>query len=154
MISTGLSIRGCDGHVVVTLRGELDVADAAYVAAVLMAVAAREPRIVVDLADLAFIDSKGVAALTRGREQARQAGGDLLLVAPRHQVMRILRITRMAEGFSVYASAEEAARIGRPQRPPHVRSSACQPRCAGRVQSHRGKRRQPRSRPSPCRAAG
>jgi anti-sigma B factor antagonist len=108
MISTDLSIRGCDGHVVVTLCGELDLADAAYVAAALTAVADREPEIVVDLAGLEFIDSIGVAALARGRKHARRAGGDLLLAAPQEQVMRVLTITRLADDFSVYADAEEA----------------------------------------------
>jgi anti-sigma B factor antagonist len=109
MISTELSIRGCDGHVVVTLRGELDLADAASVAAALTAVADREPEIIVDLTGLEFIDTVGVAALARGRKHARRAGGDLLLAAPQRQVMRVLTITRLADDFSVYANAEEAA---------------------------------------------
>ncbi len=77
-----LSTRECDGHVVVALGGELDLVDAADVAAALVTVAAREPEIIVDLAGLEFIDSSGVAALARGRKQARHAGGDLLLAAP------------------------------------------------------------------------
>jgi anti-sigma B factor antagonist len=108
MISTDLSIRGCDGHVVVTLRGELDLADAASVAVALTAVADRQPEIVVDLTGLEFIDCIGVAALARGRKHARRAGGDLLLAAPQRQVMRVLTITRVAGDFSVYANAEEA----------------------------------------------
>ena len=75
MISVDLSTRECDGHVIVALRGELDMADAVSVAAALAAVAAREPEIIVDLAGLEFIDSSGVAALARGRKQARHAGG-------------------------------------------------------------------------------
>src|SRR6266480_6459126 len=79
MISVDLSTRDCGGHVIVALRGELDMADAVSVAAALAAVAAREPEIIVDLAGLEFIDSSGVAALARGRKQARHAGGDLRL---------------------------------------------------------------------------
>jgi anti-sigma B factor antagonist len=109
MISTDLSICGCDGHVVVTLHGELDLVDATYVAAVLTAVANREPEIIMDLAGLKFIDARGVAALARGRKQARQAGGDLLLAAPQQGVSRVLAVTRVADAFSVYASVEGAA---------------------------------------------
>jgi anti-sigma B factor antagonist len=109
MFSTDLSTRSCDGYAVVALRGELDLADAAVVAAELTAVAAREPGIIVDLAGLEFIDSSGVAALARGRRQARQAGGDLILAAPQRGVMRVLAIIRLAEAFSVYATVEEAA---------------------------------------------
>jgi anti-sigma B factor antagonist len=109
MFSVDLSTRECDGHVVVALRGELDLVDAADVAAALAAAVAREPGIIVDLAGLEFIDCSGVAALARGRRHARQAGGDLLLAAPQQRVLRVLAITRLAGEFSVHASVEEAA---------------------------------------------
>jgi len=76
--------------------------------AVLAAAAARDPRIIVDLAALEFIDCCALGAL--GRAQARQAGGDLLLAAPRGQVRRILTLTGLIDVFSVHASVEEAVR--------------------------------------------
>jgi len=103
-----LKIREFDGCVVVTLGGELDLVAAAHVAAVLIAVADRDPRIVLDLTDLEFIDCRGVAALVSGRAKARQAGGDLLIAAPQRQVMKLLTRTAAAYGFSVYATAEAA----------------------------------------------
>jgi len=108
MISVDLSTRECDGHVIVALRGELDMADAVSVAAALAAVVAREPEIIVDLAGLEFIDSSGVAALARGRKQARHAGGDLRLAAAQQQVLRVLTLTRLIEAFPVHASVDEA----------------------------------------------
>src|SRR5260370_13072072 len=139
MFSVDLSARECDGHVVVALRGEVDLVDAAGVAAALVAVASREPEIIVDLAGLEFIDSSGVAALAHGRTHARHAGGDLLLAAPRQPVLRVLAITRLVDDFSVHASVEEAAgSAGRsrrggvpvPRRPGRVRGPAA-PRPAG-----------------------
>jgi anti-sigma B factor antagonist len=115
MVSMDLSTRG-DGRAVVALRGELDVADAASAAAALVAVAAREQGVIVDLAGLEFIDSSGVAALVLVRKQARRAGGDLLLAAPQDQVLRILTITRLAGVFSVHASVEQAAGSARRSR--------------------------------------
>ena len=109
MIGVDLGTRECDGHVIVALRGELDIADAVSVAAALAAVAAREPEIIVDLAGLEFIDSSGVAALARGRKQARHAGGDLRLAAAQQQVLRVLTLTRLIEAFPVHASVDEAA---------------------------------------------
>jgi anti-anti-sigma factor len=70
MFSVDLTTHDCDGHVVVALRGELDMADAADVAAALTVVIAREPEIIIDLAGLEFIDSSGVAALARSRKLA------------------------------------------------------------------------------------
>jgi anti-sigma B factor antagonist len=109
MFSANLSTRSCDGYAVVALGGELDLADAVVVAAELTALAAREPEIIVDLADLEFIDSSGVAALARGRRQARRAGGDLILAAPRRNVGRVLALIHLTEGFSIYATVEAAA---------------------------------------------
>jgi len=88
MFSADLSTRRFNGCTVVALRGELDLADAVAVTAALTAVAARDPVIIVDLAGLEFIDSSGVAALARGRTQARRAGG-----------------------FSVYATVKQAGRF-------------------------------------------
>jgi anti-sigma B factor antagonist len=118
MVSVDLSTRICDGHIIVALRGALDVADAVSVAAALAAVAARERDIIIDLAGREFIDSSGVAALVRGRRQARDAGGELLLAAPQQQVLRILTLTRLIDVFPVHATVAEAA--GRPGRSPRV----------------------------------
>ena len=97
------------GHAVVALHGELDLMHAAAVTAALRGVAAREPRIIVDLAGLEFIDASGVAALSRGRGHATTAGGYLLLAAPQRQVRRVLAIIWEVDGSAVHASVTAAA---------------------------------------------
>jgi len=110
VVTVDLSTREYGGHSLVALHGELDIADAASVMAVLAAAAARNPRIIVDLAALEFIDCCALAMLGRVRVQARQNGGDLLLAAPRGQVRRILELTGLVDVFSVRASVGEAVR--------------------------------------------
>jgi len=109
MFSMDLGSGQSGGYVVVALRGELDLMNAAAVAAALRVVAAREPRIIVDLAGLEFLDASGVAALSRGRRHARNAGGDLLLAAPQRRVRRLLAIIWEVDGFAVHASVAAAA---------------------------------------------
>ncbi|HUD39108.1 MAG TPA: STAS domain-containing protein [Streptosporangiaceae bacterium] len=104
-----LSTRECDGRVIVSLRGELDVTFAAGIAASLAEIAARACQIIVDLEGLEFIDSSGLAALARARSHARHAGGDLLLAAPQQQVLRLLTLTRLMDVFSVHACVDDAA---------------------------------------------
>lgn len=117
MVSMNLVTRDGDGLAVVALRGELDVTDAASVATALAAVADRAAEIIVDLSSLESIDSSGAAALVLAREQARRAGGDLLLAAPQDRVLAVLAVIRLAEVFCVHASVEEAAgSAGRPRR--------------------------------------
>ena len=110
MISTELTIRGPDGHVVVALRGELDLSDAGNVAAALTVVSGPEPWIVVDLSGMAFIDWAGAQALARGREMAREAGGDLLIAASQEQVVSMLTRAALTPRLSIHASPEEAIR--------------------------------------------
>jgi anti-sigma B factor antagonist len=108
MISAGLSTLQDGGHLVVTLRGELDAVDAADAEAELARVTAGYPRIVADLAALEFLDCCALGALIRVQAQARQAGGDLLLAAPGQQVRRLLALTGMTGVFPVHASVGEA----------------------------------------------
>jgi anti-sigma B factor antagonist len=127
MFSMDLGSGESRGHVVVTLRGELDLVDAAAVAAALRTVAADGPRIIVNLAGLEFIDASGVAALLRGRRHARNAGGDLLLAAPQGLVRRVLAIIWEGDGVAVHASVAEAAAgtgASRPQGVPIPRQPA------------------------------
>jgi anti-sigma B factor antagonist len=110
MFSVDLSTRECDGHVIVALRGELDVLDAAGVAGTLATITVRQPRVIVDLAGLEFIDASGLAALVSARKHARHAGGDLLLAAPQRRVLRVLAVTHLLDLFSVHPSVEKAVR--------------------------------------------
>ena len=109
MVSIDLSARECDGQVVVALRGERDVADAA-------SVAAREHQVIIDLAALEIIDFSAVAAVVRARKHARHARADLLLARPQQRALRVLALTRLIDVFSVHASVDEAASsAGRPR---------------------------------------
>jgi len=109
MLRVDLSAPECCGPVVAALCGELDAAAAAGAETALATAAARGSWVVADLAGLEFIDCSGVAALARVREQARQAGGDLLLAAAQEQVLRLLILTGLIGVFSVHASTGQAA---------------------------------------------
>jgi anti-sigma B factor antagonist len=131
MPGTELSTRDCDGYVVVTLSGELDMLDAGLVTAGLAAAAARAPQVIVDLGGLRFIDCSGVTALVRGRKLARHAGGELRLAAPQPRVLQVLTLTRLAGVIPVHASVAEAAAMtasargaAPPQAGQHVHAAA------------------------------
>jgi anti-sigma B factor antagonist len=108
MVSTDLSTVEYNSHAVVVLRGELDVTDAAEVAAALAGVVSRQPNVIIDLTGLEYIDCSGLRALAGAQEQARQTGGDLLLAAPQLLVLRLLSLTGLADVFSVRSSVERA----------------------------------------------
>jgi anti-sigma B factor antagonist len=88
--------------VVLALSGELDLASAPVLERELRdAEATSPPRLVIDLAGLAFMDSTGLQALLRARERANTDGQHQLLLrrAP-HQVQRVFELTKTGDAFT------------------------------------------------------
>jgi anti-anti-sigma factor len=99
------------GYAVVVLRGELDTRDAEDTAVAVAALAAGGQQLIVDLEALDFIDCHAVGALLGVRATARQAGGDVLLSAPRGPVLRLLTLVGVpGVHASVAAAADSAGR--------------------------------------------
>jgi anti-anti-sigma factor len=94
--------------VVVALRGELDVCTAADGLSAVPALAAAGARIVVDLAELAFMDCYCLNELIAVRGQARRAGGDLVLAGPQPVVLRLLVLCDAVSRGLVFTSVDEA----------------------------------------------
>ena len=113
MFNVILSTHEFDGHGVVALHGELDLADAPSVAEHLSAaVAAYGSRVIVDLEGLEYIDSSGLGVLVRVLKLARGSGGDLPLAGPQGVVWKVLTATGLMGVFSVYPSVADAASGG------------------------------------------
>lgn len=52
-------------------------------------------RVVIDLSDVFFIGSAGLAVLTSSRQQLADAGGTLVLRRPQPQALRLFEITQL-----------------------------------------------------------
>jgi anti-anti-sigma factor len=96
------------GCVVVALRGELDASTAADGLSALTAAAAAGARVVVDMAELVFMDCCSLSKLMAVRAQVRRAGGDLVLVGPQPIVLRLLVLCDAVSHGLVFASVDEA----------------------------------------------
>ena len=58
----------------------------------------------VDLADVNFVDSTGLAALVRAMKRSRERGGDVVLVHPSDPVRVILELTCLDVAFVIVDS--------------------------------------------------
>lgn len=103
-----LTTSACDGHLVVALRGELDVTGAAAAEAVITALVARGQYLVIDMSALDFLDCSALGALLRAQALARRRGGDVVLAAPQPLIRRLLALTGNDELFWVAAGVEAA----------------------------------------------
>ncbi|MDH6466316.1 anti-sigma B factor antagonist [Micromonospora sp. A200] len=84
-----------DGRIVLRPVGDLDIATAVVVQDALAAALDLPDTVelVVDLAEVPFLDSTGVAALLHGAAEAVGRGASLRVVDPQPVVARVLRIT-------------------------------------------------------------
>ena len=90
--------------VVTTLvvTGEVDLATAHQLAAAGLAALADGARTVtVDLREVAFLDSTGLAALITVNNQARLDGATLILSGPQARIMHLLTVTGLDKVFTV-----------------------------------------------------
>ena len=87
----------------VVLVGRLDAVEAPALRAALTRVLdAGVATVVIDLVDVGFVDSAGLAALVRARRDARAAGGDVVLVRPADDnALRVFRLTQFDEVFQM-----------------------------------------------------
>jgi anti-sigma B factor antagonist len=65
-------------------------------------------RLVVDLAQVKFIDSFGLGALVSALRVVRSAGGDLKLACVPPSVESVLRLTRLSTVFDCHPAMEDA----------------------------------------------
>jgi anti-sigma B factor antagonist len=96
-----LTVSGSGDRAVVSLEGELDLATAPQLREQLVTLAEADSVIVVDLTNLAFIDSTGLSVLVMGLNRSRAAGGSIVLRNPSQSVMRILEITGLVSVFGI-----------------------------------------------------
>lgn len=80
-----------DGSLLLTVRGELDMATAPVVERALdECLESRSAKVLVDVAEVSFIDATGLRVLNDYRRRLLGSGGDLLLRRPSWQVRRVL----------------------------------------------------------------
>jgi anti-anti-sigma factor len=92
-------------QIIVLVKGEVDVATSAHLAAAITRAMEREAGgkvdLVIDLSQLRFIDVSGINVLLRAARQARAGGGTLVLRAPNRTVRRLLDVLRLDAELAV-----------------------------------------------------
>lgn len=97
------------GSTVVTLAGELDIAQSRLLRRMLVQMpAAPLPNVVVDLRQVEFIDCSVLRTFVSVHRSARLHAGCLRLVAPRREPLHLLRMSRLDGIFCLHRTLEAA----------------------------------------------
>jgi anti-sigma B factor antagonist len=86
---------------VLRASGEIDILSAPALRDVLLTALDAVPSVVLDLSEVSFLGSSGLAVLVEAREQAQRDGRQLRLVRPSRIVARALEATGLLELFEV-----------------------------------------------------
>jgi anti-sigma B factor antagonist len=64
--------------------------------------------LVVDLQDVTFVDSTGLATLVTGMKRSREKGGDLRICGLQQPLRLIFELTRLDKAFEIFNNEDEA----------------------------------------------
>ncbi len=94
---------------VLLLKGEIDLHVSPSVTASLNSMIEKKPeRLVVDLSDVTYIDSAGLAALIGAMQKVEGYGGKFLLAGLQETVRSIFEISRLDQVFQIFPDADAA----------------------------------------------
>jgi anti-sigma B factor antagonist len=89
----------------ITVAGEIHVSTAPEFSRLLnAAIGDGRTQVVLDLADVEFIDSTGLSVLLNGLRRVTRAGGRMALVCTNPTVLRLFVITRLDSTFQIVGS--------------------------------------------------
>jgi anti-sigma B factor antagonist len=91
-----------EGRARLRLHGELDMSSAPMLAQELKAVESHHPReIVLDLAQLSFMDVTGLRTILDAARRARRDGGSVVIANPMPHIIRLLELTAIDQSLDV-----------------------------------------------------
>ncbi len=102
-------LRPSDDLAIVAVEGEVDIfTSPSFKKAVFRAIAEGATRVVVDLAEVTFIDSTALSVVISGFKGAAARGGTLDVVCRNDNIRRIFEIAGLDQILRVYRSRDEA----------------------------------------------
>ena len=106
MVMEEMKLEGID---VLTLEGRFDAHTVPAVNSWLEEVTTKlPPQIVVNMEDVNFVDSAGLAALVRGMKRSRELGGNLVIFGIQQPVRIIFELTRLDKAIDLFDDIESA----------------------------------------------
>jgi len=105
-----ISTRRIDQTIILDVSGDIDFASSPEVRqSVLREIReSQSPRLLVNLSQVRYIDSSGVASLVEGLKASRDQGSRFILFGLSPSSREVLQLSRLMKVFDVYDSEEQA----------------------------------------------
>jgi anti-sigma B factor antagonist len=106
------SVKEDRGSVIVAFAGEVDLEHSPQAREILLDQVGRRRRVLVDLSEVEYIDSSGIASLVEAFQKSKKTGNGFALAAPNPAALRVLELARLDKVFLIFATLEEALDAG------------------------------------------
>ncbi len=100
------------GFSIVMLSGEIDLNNSPDARKVILNSLKKMKHVMVDLSNVDYIDSSGVASLVEGFQYARTNDLEFGLIGVSEAAMSVLRLARLDQVFRIYGSLDERLENG------------------------------------------
>jgi anti-sigma B factor antagonist len=104
----GLSAESRGDSMVITVHGDLDIVTSPRLDECLTHAQSSHQRVILDLADVDFLDTSGLAVIVGHWKKLEAAGGMLALAGARYRYTKTLWITGLADKLTLYETVAEA----------------------------------------------
>lgn len=95
------------GACVVAFKGEVDLESSPAAREVLLKCFENTGKVIVDLSEVTYIDSSGVASLVEALQAAKKNGSQFALAASSEPTRRVLELARLDKVFTMYDSVDD-----------------------------------------------
>jgi anti-sigma B factor antagonist len=102
------TIREQPGTAIVDITGDIDMGTSPGLRKTLLECLKKMPRLLVNLGDVRYVDSSGIASLVEVLKEARDKNRKLILYGLNPTVRDALQLTRLTKIFSIFDTEDEA----------------------------------------------
>src|SRR4029077_15193402 len=108
-----ISIRRVNNATIVDVSGDIDLGSSPEMRKALLHEVRddRKPRVVLNLSQVRYIDSSGVASLVEGLKASRDSGSRFILVGLSGAAREVLQLSRLVKVFEIYDTEVEALAV-------------------------------------------
>jgi anti-sigma B factor antagonist len=105
-----ISVRRMDKTTILDISGDIDLAHSTEVRRMVLLEFRenRTPKVILNLRDVRYIDSSGVASLVEGLKASRDVGSRLILFGLSPIAHEVLQLSRLLQIFEIYDTEDRA----------------------------------------------
>jgi len=100
-------IKDQDGVTIVAIEGDVDLHSSPEARKIFLDCVGRNQPVLVDLSNVGYIDSSGVASLVESLQAAKKSGRNFALVSVSEAALKVLNLARLDKVFSIFDTLED-----------------------------------------------